>query len=247
MINLKRRPDRLQAVKDSIPDEWVREACFTTDWPGPVDGNTITGPADLEKAGITLYPDWKLEGSANSFWNRPLKLGEIGCSFSHLSVWRRAKALFEADPAIDHVVVLEDDVYVKDKRAAPGRLRDIVQSAHRVDPGWGLIYLGRVLQHGQVDRPLKGTGLVKPGFSYCTYGYILSRLGLDQVLDAHLEENLIPSDEFLAACYTMHPRRDISRLFPPVLHAYAASPDLVYQRTKRDGGSDTETSKLWTK
>jgi hypothetical protein len=75
IVNLARRPDRLAAVKSGLPSEWLAGAEFTTHWPGPVDGSTIRGEADLQAAGIALYDGWQQPESNNAFWNRPLKLG----------------------------------------------------------------------------------------------------------------------------------------------------------------------------
>ena len=247
VINLKRRPDRLAQVKAALPRTWLKTAEFTTDWPGPVDGSTITGENDLIAAGISLYSGWELPASKNEWWNRPLKLGEIGCSYSHFSVWRRAHLAFEQDPNLKCVVVLEDDIHFgsteAEREQAPEKLRETIENFG--SRPWDLLYLGRVLQGGCKDFRV-GSGVVEPGFSYCTYGYVLSRTGVDRLLATDFHESIIPVDEFLAACYTMHPRPDVAQLFPPVLRAYSVDPYLVFQLTKAQGGSDTETSKVWS-
>jgi len=250
VINLKRRPDRLEHVRKALPPAWLTAAEFTTGWPGPVDGSTITGGDTLREAGISLYDGWKLPDSNNAWWNRPLKLGEIGCSFSHLSVWRRAHQAFEQDPTLKYVVVLEDDI-----RCDPTVPEKVERTIEQLG-AWDVLYLGRVLQQGYDDHPVTdvtagvecaegAAEVVEPGFSYCLYGYVLSRSGVQRILAADFHESIIPVDEFIPACYTMHPRRDISQLFPPVLRAFAVEPHLVFQLTKCEGGSDTEASKVW--
>lgn len=266
VINLKRRPDRLAAVRATLPARWLAVTEFTTEWPGPVDGEKIRDSADLINVGITLYDGWKLPESQNNWWNRDMKLGEIGCAYSHLSVWRRAHQAFEQDENLKYVVILEDDAYTKedDKTAADDQVDRAVKKLEHGKKKWDLLYLGRVLQGGQKDFPVSVRqqdhntaemvtttttmeGVVRPGFSYCLYAYCLSRSGVEKILSAGFEEDLIPVDEFIPACFTMHPRTDISRLYPPILQAYSVEPYLIFQRTKLDGGSDTENSAVWKK
>ena len=98
VVNLARRPDRRRRMEQILPSSWAVE--YTTGWPGPLDGAAIA-PGDLDDLGRF---DWQIE-SDNAWWNRPLKLGEIGCAVSHWGCWRRAAEL-EADVTL----VLEDDV-----------------------------------------------------------------------------------------------------------------------------------------
>lgn len=85
-------------------------------------------------------------------------------------------------------------------------------------------------------------GVVVPGYSHCTFGYVLSLPGVQAVLAAGLDRALIPVDEFLPALYIPHPRPDVRALFPPRLRALAFDPGVVTQRRKDDAGSDTEDS-----
>lgn len=247
-INLKRRPDRLKGVTDRLPKEWLAETRFTTDFLGPVDGQTISG-ATLKEAGVTVYPAWKLLGSGNPFWDREILNGEIGCSYSHLSCWRRAQEAFDADSALQYVVILEDDVkFDKDTVARLEKVMATMSSIGFVEKegGWDFLYLGRVIQGGKKDVPTCEQGINRPGLSYCTFGYALSRSGLEKVLDAKFETQIIPVDEFLPALYATHPRPDVAALFNPVLNAFVAEPNLVFQLTKMEAGSDTEASKAFT-
>ena len=145
-----------------LPASW--DVQFTSDWDGPMDGQTID-PGNLP--GFGLYR-WEIP-SDNPWWSRPLKLGEIGCAISHWLCWQRAAA-DGADPAL----ILEDDAVLT--RHCAERLQARLARLTAIDPRWDLVYLGRWALDGE-DRPVTA-GIVRPGYSYCTYGYLLSPSGL---------------------------------------------------------------------
>ena len=229
VVNLARRPDRRARMERILPQRWQVE--FTTHWPGPLDGATIK-PGEL--GGLGLF-DWQIE-SHNGWWNRPLKLGEIGCAVSHWLCWQRASAL-HADVAL----VLEDDVMLME------RIEPVLEAGlaelDAVDPAWDLVYLGRWVLEPDADIPV-APGLVRPAYSYCTFAYMLSSRGLAKILDVGYERALIPVDELLPALYMPHPRADVRRRYPPCLSAYAFEPPLVTQLPKDVAGSDTEATEF---
>jgi collagen beta-1,O-galactosyltransferase len=226
VVNLKRRADRRARMERVLPATW--DVQFTSDWDGPMDGQAID-PDDLP--GFGLY-QWELPGD-NPWWSRPLKLGEIGCAISHWMCWQRAAA-DAADPAL----ILEDDAVLPDHCAA--RLQLHLSRLSTIDPHWDLLYLGRWALD-DADRTVT-KGLVHPGFSYCTFGYLLSAPGLRKVRGCGFERALIPVDELLPALYLDHPREDIRSLYPKRLRAYALEPPLLTQLPKDEAGSDTEAS-----
>jgi glycosyl transferase, family 25 len=227
VVNLARRPDRRARMESALPGGWSVE--YTTHWSGPVDGAAIS-PGDL--AGFGLFP-WQT-ASANPWWNRPLKLGEIGCAVSHWLCWKRAAELNS-----ELALVLEDDVELSG--GIQWELEVRLAALQELDPDWDLAYVGRWALEPDADVPV-GPGLVRPCYSYCTYGYLLSAAGLAKVLEAGFERDLIPVDEFLPALYMPHPRADVRRRYPPRLSAYAFEPPLVTQLPKDLAGSDTEAT-----
>ena len=227
VVNLARRPDRRARMERTIPASWDVE--YTTHWPGPLDGAAL-GPGDLR--GLRLFP-WQIE-SSNEWWNRPLKLGEVGCAVSHWSCWKRAA---ELDSKL--TLVLEDDVEL-----CPGieRALDVaIARLEALDPGWHLAYLGRWALEPAAEL-LVAEGIVRPAYSYCTFAYALSSRGLHELLAAGFERALIPVDELLPALYMPHPRADVRKRYPPRLSAYAFEPPLVTQLPKDHAGSDTEAT-----
>ena len=227
VVNLARRPDRRTRMQRILPPSWSVE--YTTHWPGPRDGAAI-GPTDL--GGLGLF-DWEIK-SRNQWWNRPLKLGEIGCAVSHWLCWQRATALHST-----RTLVLEDDVTLVPR--IEDQLEAGLVKLNTLDPDWDLVYLGRWALEPDSDTPVT-PGLVRPAYSYCTFGYMLSASGLAKVLDVDFERAIIPVDELLPALYMPHPREDVRRRYPPRLNAYAFDPALVTQLPKEIAGSDTEAT-----
>lgn len=226
VINLARRPDRRARMEAVLPS--FLEPEFTTRWPGPVDGVTLSAE---RLDGPRVFPGWMIT-SDNMWWSRPLKKGEVACAISHWQCWKRAY-----DQGATAALFLEDDAVLADD--FEHRLRRALQQLDRLAPEWGLCYLGRVPL--EPDVPF-APGLVRPGYSHCTYAYLLSRSGLDAILAAGYDQALIPVDEFLPALYVDHPRDDVRARFPRRLSAYAIAPSAVGQLPKTVAGSDTEDS-----
>jgi glycosyl transferase family 25 len=136
-------------------------------------------------------------------------------------------------------MVLEDDVSLV--AGFERQLDRHLAALEILDPGWDLLYAGRwVLE--PASEIVVADGLVRPAYSYCTFGYLLSAGGLAKVLDVGFERDIIPVDELLPALYMPHPREDVRRRYPPRLSAYAIDPPLVTQLDKELAGSDTEAS-----
>jgi glycosyl transferase family 25 len=227
VVNLRRRPDRRELIQRQLER---LPATYTSDWDGPFDGRA-TSRESLERAGYWLF-DWQIT-STNPWWSRPLKYGEIGCALSHLACWTDAASRPEP-----FTLIVEDDAVLCPDFT--DRLLDRLDGA-RSRYGFGLLYLGRYPL--EPDQPA-GPGLVVPGYSHCTYGYLMARHALRALLGARLDQAIIPVDEFLPALYTDHPRPDVRKRFPRRLAALACDPPLVRQMPKDKAGSDTEDSRF---
>jgi glycosyl transferase, family 25 len=151
---------------------------------------------------------------------------------SHLACWKRA-----AELGSELTVVLEDDIEFS-ADPAPS-LTAAVGHLELWASDWDLAYLGRWALDPESDTPV-APRLVRPGYSYCTFAYMLSARGLERVLSVDYEHALIPVDELLPALYMPHPRADVRRRYPPRLSAYAFEPSLVTQLPKDRAGSDTD-------
>jgi GR25 family glycosyltransferase involved in LPS biosynthesis len=211
---------------------------FTSDWDGPLDGQRID---QTSLNGFSVLPGWRIE-SSNPFWSRPLKKGELGCSISHWRCWKDA-----AERREEQALFFEDDVKLSESFSE--RLKWATSILNGRHPGWDLVYLGRSRPGFSFplppiffrDAPVE-EGLVRPGLSFGTFAYMLSRSGIAKVLSTEFEKNLIPADEFLPAMYIVHPRPDVARLYRPILNAYALTPPIAVHPPIQPTETDTEAS-----
>ena len=225
ITSLERRPEKKAPILDyllrykNVLDVNIKQ------W-GP-DSKDIDNKL-LKDINIKPYSKWKLKGSSNQWWNRELKLGEIGCAISHLRMWEDA---YKKEH--DFSIFTEDDLkFEKDWLVTFKNTVDKLEE-------WDLIYFGRAPPIGK-DAPFNKE-LVKPSFSYCLHAYALSRSGLEKIMKLNYGNNIIPSDEFIPALYEQHPRKDISKLYKPIdgFKAYAYKTNLINQDKTI---SDTEES-----
>lgn len=229
IVNLPRRDDRRSWIQHRLPPGL--SITYTSDWDIVFDGHELTLDY-LSTRGFKLF-DWQID-SDNPWWNRPLKYGEIGCTLAHLACWAHAADHTDAP----YVLVLEDDAV-----PGPNFLGELLAGLdsleqHAVE--FDLLYLGRFPL--EPDQPTRVPGLVRAGYSHCSFAYLLTRSAVFTALAVGLAQAIIPIDEFLPALYLPHPRPDLRARFPAKLSALAFDPPLATQRPKDEAGSDTEDS-----
>jgi glycosyl transferase, family 25 len=224
VVNLPRRADRRLRLSSVLPPKLP--VIFTSQWPGPFDGRQLNVDL-LHAGGYRLFP-WRIP-SDNAWWNRELRLGEIGCALSHLACWQDA-----ANSNEPFILVLEDDIVLANDflDVLCSQLTQLADSG----PAFDLLYLGRCSRGA--DRPAR-PNLVYPGFSYSSIGYLLSRQGLETLLAARFDQAILPVDEFLPALYCDHPRADVRARYPRQLTALAFDPPLVWILPADQVDSDT--------
>lgn len=169
-----------------------------------IDGRLITQEI-LQQHGFQLFP-WKLESSTNSWWNRDMTPGEIGCALSHMYCWYHAQ-----QNNVNGILVLEDDFF-------PTTTVHELFDERTVPSDWDLLYLGRNALAD--DTEFGHESLVKPGYSYNAHAYMLSKKGIDNLIQFNFKNKLMPTDELLPATYATHPREDLSFIWKDVI-AYA--------------------------
>ena len=246
VLGLAKDMDRINRMESRL-----KEQGFTQDdyyFIAGVDGEDLRLNEDL-RHGWEAYPDWKgseekwLEkGPPNdptwSWWCRELKWGEVGCTLSHIGIWELANELVETVP----VIILEDDAIICDKFEE--RVQALIKELYELDVEWDACYLGR--DRWGEDHDIGHSTLVKPGFSFCTFGYMISLSGLRKLSEQSLKAHIIPIDEYMAATYSHqdHPRDRIKELVKTKLNFYALKEDIVTQEPKEISKSYTEITRF---
>jgi len=167
----------------------------------------------------------------NADWYlRDVTPGEIGCVLSHIKCWKDAyKNEFNS------VLILEEDFYPNEKFSQ--NIISFIQN-------WDLIHLGRNLMRDLPEQQINAY-FTRPLFSFNAHAYALSKRGVEIIISKRLEENLIPTDEFLPTLYDTHLRPDVIELLNKhdkrKLNAYATNVEYIVQKNNK---SQTENIHL---
>lgn len=174
LINLARRPDRIQKFKMNHESSWTKQVCLCPAY----DGKQIK----MTPAIARLF-------APNDFlWKKAI----MGCALSHLSLWL---SLAQEQPCCENYLILEDDV-----KFQPGWLSLWEEAAKDIPEDYDVLYLGGVLppNRGMFQKLLEPVNShwarVAPNqifnqqtptryFHFCNYSYILSRKGAQKILE----------------------------------------------------------------
>jgi len=165
-----------------------------------------------------------------SWYLRDITPGEIGCVLSHIKCWKDAY-----ENKFDSILILEEDFYPSEK------FNQIIISTL---PKWDLIHLGRNLMR-DLPEQIHNAYFVRPLFSFNAHAYALSKKGIEIIVSKRLEENLIPTDEFLPTLYDTHFRPDVNELLSKhdkrKLNAFSTNIEYIIQKGNK---SQTENIHL---
>lgn len=160
---------------------------------------------------------WKLEDHENNWWARDVNAAEIGCSLSHIAVWKNAQK-----NGFKNILVLEEDFNTQ------GRGWPTDAEFAELPADWDFLYMGRRRVPGFEDIP-HGEYLVKANYSYNSHAYLISLRGINKILSTSPEMDLIPADEYLPGFAGVHPRKDVNERFDIGLKMFGFNkPDLYY-------------------
>ena len=214
----------------------LQEKCLNVNLPSPTPHWIKPGfnarnpdfPEILEKFGVKKHPRWKFN-TPNEWWSRDVMDGELGCSLSHIDAWVEAYAK-------DHnvTIIFEDDF--KEVNQVPW---DQVQQL--LDMDYDLIYLGRSALKADLEKPIEGVvGWVEPDYSYNAHAYILSKKGLQILVEEYLEQfkgAMFAIDEFLPITYGMTHRQEILGEYNGKTRLKVAAPIVNYYEQENSPGS----------
>jgi GR25 family glycosyltransferase involved in LPS biosynthesis len=216
VINLMKRTLRRDQMRFTLRTAGLLEQA---EFIPAIDGDAAITPEWLAERGYAVYPGWVLPDHPDYWYRREQTKNLIACTLMHLQLWRRIQ-----EEGLRRVLILEDDVTCVEGYVAAldGRMATLDDRV----PDWDLLYTfrnPRAPDRGELDG-----GIVLPGYSYCTSGYVLNRRGAKKLRSLELERCIIPIDEFLPATFCRHPRDDVAELYSGKvdLLAFATRPDL---------------------
>ncbi len=207
LINLDRAKERLYKIDNQLKlqnIDYIRYSAF--------DGKNI------------LNKSIKCNISNKNFYGYPreLKMGEIGCTLSHIGAISMAKSL-----NLEYVIILEDDIILCNDFKE--RLDILFKS---VPKNWEHIFLGG---HVYNFEPLCIPGIYKSPKVSGTYSYILRNTGYDKAINALTSMETTTDDLY-----------EHSKLISYIYFPLFTYPLLEYSFVNEvDGRSCTHPSKKW--
>jgi collagen beta-1,O-galactosyltransferase len=188
VVNLARRTDRRQRLQATFDTLNMSVRFFDA-----IDGKTTIDQDYLERMNVRLLPNYE-----DPYNRRPMNYGELGCFFSHYSIWQD---MIEHDYA-NGILILEDDVrfdvYFKYKL-------DKILSNRSLD--WDILFLGRKIMRSDEENYNRTIEryLIEPSYSHWTVGYALSLRGAKMLVNEQPLQKILPVDEYLPIMYDRHP------------------------------------------
>lgn len=235
LINLNMKVDYCFILSTNETPE-LREKCQNLQLPGNpphwikpgFDARSPDFPETLAKFGVDKHPRWKFN-TPNEWWSRDVMDGEVGCSLSHVDAWVDSYAqdyevsLFFEDDFDEQIPVPWDQVN------------------QLLEMGYDLIYLGRSALKADLETEIEDVpGWVEPDYSYNAHAYILSKRGIQILVEEYLEQfksKIFAIDEFLPITYGMTHRQEILGEYWGKTRLRAAAPRINYYEQKNSPGT----------
>jgi len=140
---------------------------------------------------------WKID-TLNTWYNRNVTKGEIGCTLSHYTVMCEALSR-----NYDNILILEEDFV--SLGTFPSQ-----QDFQQIPKNYSLISLG----YRSIDTPKQiNKNIIKLRYHYEAHAYIISKKGIIEITNSPIINNIIPFDEFIPAINGTTPREDAKKLF----------------------------------
>ncbi len=203
VINLKRSQWRCEVMSRYLQRLGIKPILFPA-----IDGLQLTFDQLVEKG---LYS----EKVAREAFDRPLRLGEIACTLSHIEV---SQAIVEQ--GIECAMVLEDDVTF-----TPGAIQNLKQLLKQLPEDWDLIQLFyRTDGYEQLTDNIVNFTL-SPKFPIGSLGYLINASGAKKIVENGLPVRY-PADSFFGRGHYWgmkvlgsYPKLvDINNIFPTEIH-----------------------------
>ncbi len=169
VLNLKRRPDRLEYFNKKNKIEYER---FDA-----IDGKEINYDW-LKKNFFDTYKNW-----VDPINKTHITRGEVGCFISHYKLWLKCMELGEP------IVILEDDAIITDNFS----YEEIYEVFSR---GYNFLYLGW-LEMQNPSKKIDDKFVI-PNYAYWTLAYALTPESASILVSNFARSNIIPVDEYIS-------------------------------------------------
>jgi len=144
--------------------------------------------------------NWWENTSNNSFHNRKITPDEIGRMLSHYQCVKEAY-----NEGINNCLILEE-------RFISTNTFPTKKMFSELPVDWSMIYLSRTANNPHLETEVSDN-IVKTHYSYGSNAYMLSRKGMEEILNSPILNNIIPVDEFYSALNGTHDREDAVSVF----------------------------------
>ena len=182
---------------------------------------------ELDKFGVKKHPKWKIDSNSH-WWNREVTDGEVGCALAHIDIWVDA---YEKDREV--AFILEEDF----KQELPVPWDEVYAL---FDKGYDLIYLGRNALKPNLEQQIGDfLNWVEPDYSYNSHAYILSRSGIQKLVEEWIpryKSKIFAFDEFLSIAFGMTHRQDILAEFADLPKLKVAAPKINFFEQEKSAG-----------
>ena len=187
----------------------------------------VTPPFEYKKA------DWwnTNEYGDNRFYNREVTPGEAGCMLSHYQVILNAYK-----QGFQNILILEEDFISLDKFPSQDILDEVPDDC-------SILYLDRNALWDSDKETRVSKNVTKVGYSYNNHAYIVTRKGMNEVINSSILDNIIISDEFFPAINGTSNRLDaVEKFHDPKFRAYSLNGGYFNQSSNIDIDSTTEST-----
>ena len=148
--------------------------------------------------------DWWKINSDYKFHSREVTPGEIGCMLSHYQCIKLAYNGNEG--GYSSVLILEEDFTPSDLFPTQEMFDSIPEDA-------SIVYFDRS-QLWDDNRETKiNKNITKVGYTYNTHAYLITKKGMEEIINSNILDNIIACDEFFSAINGTSDRKDAIKVF----------------------------------
>jgi GR25 family glycosyltransferase involved in LPS biosynthesis len=191
VINLNRRPDRLQEFKSRCPIDISKIEIFSA-----IDGRKYSS-YDLDNVEKHLY---------NIAQRKSNGIGACGCFSSHYRIWKKI-ANDGSLSELSKIIVYEDDAFFTDNYMH--KINDINSISD-----FDILYIGGRFRKNYLENN-KVLGISKISGQRTTHAYVITKKGAIKILD-YIKNNIVSTVEVDTFLNNLKSKLDMYDLYPHI-------------------------------